>query len=779
MKKFYTILILFLFVFDSSFSQSPGDIVLNVDTIWPGGTPGTLNLLNPNVVPLASSRACSPPVDHFAAAVQYQNGKVFVVAHEGILANQSIIEKDNLTFIENAIDWISPGPNSTVSLKQGWVNTGNSSVLQSSLTNNGHTFTTIATISAASLANTDILILGNDWNGNADYTSMELSAIDNFVANGGGLLIAGLGWSYPGGVSQYPMNSVSQLFGIAFTTNFINDNLSLFNGFPLLHNIWPDNLDSAYVYCPSEFFGINPSRGDTLRVLRLAVSTNGEFTTQNGGIANSSALIDAWLEDINELYGREYSLQFELIPNNDQLIFPDPNTDPWATLPPGSGGCTNASLILNDQATVIDNIIGSQNYDISHVIVGSPFGGGCAGGLKSAVSGGLNIPVTRHEMGHQFGQAHTINNSGDNNYELETGAWTVQGGNGHGFPHAVSFHQLAINLAGPNSNVGTKIPTGNSIPSIQAGPDVAIPHSTPFKLSSSGFDNDPGDSLTFVWDNISPGPMQQFPISNDIKGALFWRLLPSPESDRTFPKMQDVIANNNSNNQEQLPTQARVMDFRVMVNDHHKILYQGDSIEAGGVSSDDIRVTVANAGPFEVTSQNVINISYLGSTIQQVTWNVNGTDSMPVNTQFVEISLSDDGGYTYPYILDSATANNGSAMVTLPNINTNTARIKVAAVDNIYFDINTNDFEITLNTSALAKGLNSELTIYPNPARDKVYISIKDNKINKVELYDLQGHHLKTKFNEDHIDLNDFSEGVYLIKIGTDKGIFHHKLIVE
>lgn len=779
MKKFYTILILFLFVFDSSFSQSPGTILMSVDTIWPGGAPGTLNLLSPNAIPLASSRACSPPVQHYAAVSNYQNGKVVVLAHEGIIGDQSIIEKDNLVFIENAINWITPGTNKNISLKQGWINSGNSTIIQSSLSNNGYTFSTISSISTASLANTDILILGNDWNGNTNYNAIELNAIDNFVANGGGLLIAGLGWSYPGGLAQYPMNSVSQLFGISFTTNVIFDNLSLFNGYPMLHNLWPDNMDSAYVYCPSEFFGTNPSRGDTLRLMRMAVSCNGEFTQQNGGIANVSAMIDNWLIDINEIYGREYSMRFELIPNNDQLIFPDPNTDPWATLPPGSGGCTNASLILNAQASVIDNIIGAANYDLSQVIAGSPFGGGCAGGLKSSLSGGLNIPVTRHEMGHQFGQSHTIINSGDNNYEPEGGNWTIQGGNGHGHAHAVSFHELADNLSGLNANVGIKIPTGNSLPVIQTEPDMYIPHSTPFELKALAGDSDIGDSLTFVWDNLSPGPSRPLPITNDLKGALFMRLLPSPESDRTFPKMQDVIANNNSNSQEQLPTQARVMDFRVTVNDHHKILYQNDSIKAGGTSSDDIRVTIADSGPFEVSSQSAMGISYLGSTSQQVTWNVNGTDTMPINTQFVEISLSDDGGYTYPYILDSAAANNGAAMVNLPNINTNTARIKVAAVDNIYFDINTRDFQITFNPLALTNEIKSGIDIFPNPAKNQVYIKSTKHLIKNVELFNLQGHRLNCDFSEDYLNLLDINSGVYLLRVLTDDGISNRKLIVE
>jgi hypothetical protein len=285
--------------------------------------------------------------------------------------------------------------------------------------------------------------------------------------------------------------------------------------------------------------------------------------------------------------------------------------------------------------------------------------------------------------------------------------------------------------------------------------------------------------LTYVWDNLSPGPSRPLPIIDDLKGALFWRLLPSTESNRTFPKIEDVIANNNSNNQEQLPTQARVMDFRITVNDNHKILYQGDSIGASGSASDDIRITVANSGPFEVSSQSSLGISYLGSSTQQITWNVNGTDTMPINTQFVEISLSIDGGFTYPYILDSAAVNNGSAMVTMPNINSNATRVKVAALGNVYFDINTQDFEIVENTSALSKGLKTDINIYPNPAKDKVFILTSEENISQVELFDIQGHKFQTTFENDYINLKAISSGVYLLRIITENGIFHSKLIVQ
>ncbi len=597
----------------------------------------------------------------------------------------------------------------------------------------------------------------------------ELAVIESFVANGGGILIAGRGSTFPNGLNSYPMNSVAKLFGISYTQLTIYSPFQL-NGAPVFTNLYPDNVNNTLPYCPSPFWETNYERGEHLRVLRLAVSTMGEYTQQQGGVAATSAQFGPWLEAINETYGREYCVRFELVSNNDDLIFPDPSTDPWPTLPNGSVGCFNANLIHNRQATVIDSAIGAVNYDLSHVIAGTPYGGGCAGNLKIGLSAGLDIPVTRHEMGHQFFQVHTIANQGLNNYETENGDWTIQGGNGQGYAHAVSFHELAENLAWVNTNLGTKIPTGNSLPTVQVGPDVAIPHGTPFTISAVGSDADANDSLTYVWDNMSPGNTQLLPLGNDSKGALFWRLLPTPDTFRTFPRMEDVVANNNSNSQEQLPIQARVMDIRVTVNDNHRILYQGEMVNASGISSDDIRLRVAAAGPFEVTSQASSGLVLSGGAMETVTWNVNGTDTLPVNTQTVSIYLSLDSGFTYPYTLAASVPNSGSYQVVLPNIDAPSARIKVAADSNIYFDLNAAVFEIEMTTVGVPAAAElATISLVPNPAQDEVRLHGVGTKRVTVQVMDVLGRLRLDVGERDHFDVSSLSPGTYFVRISSVK----------
>ncbi len=61
----------------------------------------------------------------------------------------------------------------------------------------------------------------------------------------------------------------------------------------------------------------------------------------------------------------------------------------------------------------------------------------------------------------------------------------------------------------------------------------------------------------------------------------------------------------------------------------------------------------------------------------------------------MKISLSTDGGYTYPYVLLASTPNDGSETVTLPpGVTSTTARVKVEAVGNIFFSISPANFTI-------------------------------------------------------------------------------------
>ena len=77
----------------------------------------------------------------------------------------------------------------------------------------------------------------------------------------------------------------------------------------------------------------------------------------------------------------------------------------------------------------------------------------------------------------------------------------------------------------------------------------------------------------------------------------------------------------------------------------------------GGDNNAETTLLLANsAGPFLVTSPNTA-VSLPGGSTQTVTWDVANTDVAPVSAANVKISLSVDGGHTYPYVLGGSTPN--------------------------------------------------------------------------------------------------------------------------
>ena len=58
-----------------------------------------------------------------------------------------------------------------------------------------------------------------------------------------------------------------------------------------------------------------------------------------------------------------------------------------------------------------------------------------------------------------------------------------------------------------------------------------------------------------------------------------------------------------------------------------------------------------NSGPFDVTAPNTDVSWSSGNSSQTITWNVANTTAAPVNATNVRISLSTDGGQTFPIIL--------------------------------------------------------------------------------------------------------------------------------
>ncbi len=448
-----------------------------------------------------------------------------------------------------------------------------------------------------------------------------------------------------------------------------------------------------------------------LRTYRLALACNGEYANYHGSNTTNNnksfalAAMVTTMNRVNAMFERDATLTMVLVANNDQLIYLNPSTDPYTN---NSGG-----TMLGQNQTTCDNVIGTANYDIGHVFstggggvayLNSPctsFKAGGVTGSSNPVGDPFDIDYVAHEMGHQYGANHTQNNSCNRAsvaaYEPGS-ASTIMGyagicspnvqNNSDALFHGFSMQEIAANITvGNSSGCPQTNALNNAAPTVNAGPNQVIPHSTPFVLSAIASDLDVGDVHTYAWEQMNNQVSTQPPVPGSTGGPNFRAFLPSPSPQRYFPNLPAIV-NNSTPTWEVLPSVGRTMNFRVTVRDN--------ATGVGCNAQDNMVVTVAGtAGPFLVTQPNS-SISWQAGTSQSITWDVANTTASPVNCANVDILLSLDGGYTYPHILATATPNDGAQTVVLPIVPASSnARVMVRGSGNIFFDISDQDFTIS------------------------------------------------------------------------------------
>ena len=449
--------------------------------------------------------------------------------------------------------------------------------------------------------------------------------------------------------------------------------------------------------------GLSVRTGSTLRIYAMAVAATGEYTNFHGGsVADGQAAIVTAINRITGIYEIEVTARFELVANNDSVVYTNAGSDPY----------TNGDVVtmLSENDSNLDAVIGSSNYDIGHVFgtggggvaqLGVVCGGSKGRGVSTSFSpngDGFWVNIVAHEMGHQFGASHSFNGTGGSCGSNRSAAHAYEPGSGStimsyagicgadniqsdsdDYFHADSWNSIRGLMSSISCN--TTLSTGNNGPSVDAGLDYTIPTETPFVLHATGAD-DEGDDVYFTWDQMDLGPAQTLNASDNGSSPLFRSRPPRLGDFRFMPRLPDIRTAGNVSKEEELPKTDRVVTFRVMARDF-----------VFGANRDTMVLdVVGTAGPFKVTFPDAPTI--LGAGSHTVTWDVAGTSAAPINTSLVTISLSTDQGRTFTPLVEN-TPNDGSESVVIPSLDTPDARIKVEAVDNIYFDMSDENFTIT------------------------------------------------------------------------------------
>lgn len=491
---------------------------------------------------------------------------------------------------------------------------------------------------------------------------------------------------------------------------------------PLNHTVTSDDLVTAAKSIAST---------SNIKTYRLAISAAAEYTEFNGGSVDSAmAEIITLVNRLNEVFQRDLAIKLELVADNDLLVFTDADQDPFA----------NTSNDGDINTEVINGIIGSQSYDIGHV-VGT--GGGGLAVLESVCSSqskgdgvtGSNIPnndafyidYVAHEIAHQFGANHSFNGtsgacSGNRTsssaYEVGSGSTIMSyagicgsqnlQNNSDAFFHSNSIEEItSFVIDGRGRNCGSFSNNINNTAIVDAGDDYVIPARTPFVLTGTATDVD-STNLSYSWEQFDLGSASNHKTEQVDDGfrPLFRVFAPVNNGERTFPTL-DSLLTNSSTIGEVLPTTDREMNFRLLVRDGE-----------GGVSFDASKVTVIDTGEsFSVISPELDDT--WSNDISTISWQTAETDQSPINCSLVDVMLSQDGGENFTQLLAEDINNSGSADILLANfcasnVNTDRARIKVSCSDNIFFAINTGDFIINKSINAFDAGISSQQTLSMN-----------------------------------------------------------------
>ena len=441
---------------------------------------------------------------------------------------------------------------------------------------------------------------------------------------------------------------------------------------------------------------------------RMAISPTAEWSNyyidlydaQDLGIDNKKALVTSELNiavsALNAISGRDLSILFELIPDNDKLIVFDTNLD----------GFTAGEKFtqLGENMTKLNNTVGFNSFDIGHVVdvggggvayLGSLCGSSKGGGQTGGVNGTTFHFVLAHEVGHQLGAPHTFNaNVGSGTNRVETGAGVTIMGYGprateNLYYHAKSIKEITSTMA--SRNCGADVERySNTVPYYITAPTsltYTVPTGTPIVLGDNFeiTDAEESNQMLFNWDQVDGEKTVSPPINTSVVGPAFVSKFPISNQERYLPNLETVLAGDTQNELEVIPRLSRNMNFTFTARDN--------KTGGGAVMQEDFVINFVRSqfGPFRVLSQNSNGLSVNQNKEIEIRWNHQAAP----NTEFVDIDISYDGGNSFTYNLVKNSANDGSEKLIIPDFNkSSNARIRVKASDNIFYSINAANFTI-------------------------------------------------------------------------------------
>ena len=422
-----------------------------------------------------------------------------------------------------------------------------------------------------------------------------------------------------------------------------------------------------------------------LRVYRLAMHIPySTFTTEH--FKEKLQKVETFWADtenfLNEMYMRDLGVRFEVV-NDERLIIKDAAKETFAST-------RNASYVKDNSTIVINNLIGENSYDvgISLVYTSSQKEARIRGlahiegvyqpNTKADAVAVLTKEVIAHEIGHLFGGRHTFgSHKGSAAYdsektELGSGTSVMSYGSPRDFFSLSSIERIRKRLTQVPAKAKDKT-FATQAPRIDRSKlknHYTIPKGTFFQFYIPATDPD-SEQLLYTVNQHDVRNADETPIT---QYAIYKPTTANPVTIKTeyHENSGNVVTNSGLAHQT-----TGTFTFWLGVSDAQPqqasdYIVQYDLAET--------KVTVKEGTPFEITTTP--KNKYKGGEKISLQWKV---DAAIFAGTKVRVLLSDDLGKTFKHIVLAETANDGAEEVTLPNINTSKAVLKVEVIEGVAF----------------------------------------------------------------------------------------------
>ncbi|GJH41751.1 hypothetical protein RCZ04_23010 [Capnocytophaga sp. HP1101] len=441
-----------------------------------------------------------------------------------------------------------------------------------------------------------------------------------------------------------------------------------------------------------------------LRVYRLAVTIAYNVFQRKDIMGGKVENVKVWWADLenylNEAYERDLGIHLEII-NDERLICKTPEEERFDPTKKSGALRYENNLFLKE-------ILGEKNFEVgicisyfdSPGIKGEAQTEGAYTEFKAEAVARPTKDVIAHEVGHLFGGKHTYSAplTDGNKTEYGVGQSIMSMGTPRDFFSLSSVQRIRKLLTTTpyyKDRAHTQVVGNASFPNIPYGillntqppmiekakikAEYIIPEDTFFQFYIPATDAD-SEQLLYVANQHDER------IGRDETSITQYLTYKATTANPVVFKKEysertgEMLANSwDDSARGGVRHQIGTFNFWLAVSDaepqnHYGYITQYDLVAT--------KVTIKKGTPFKITTTP--KKKYKGGAQLTLTW---GVDNSIFKDTKVRILLSDDLGKTFKHMVVAETDNNGSKEITLPNISTTQAVLKVEVIDGLAFDL--------------------------------------------------------------------------------------------